>query len=166
MRLGLAVTGLVVGAVTVSSALASSSADHGKPQTAGAGCKPQIAVVLKGTLASTPGASATSISVKVASGNRWGRAYVAAAQPRSIAVNAGTKIRRQGDKTLGSLVSGDRVLVQSRACKAELANGALPPLTASKVVAHSATSTKNEDEDKAEKGKQGKEDNDDEEDDD
>jgi hypothetical protein len=134
MKIKLVLTGLAVAGLVVSSAIAAPPEGKGKPPTTGAGCKPKIAVVLKGTLASPPGASA--ISVNVTSGNRWGRAYVAASQPRSIGVDANTKVRRQGKKTLGDLLSGDRVLVQARVCKAALANNATPDLTASKVIAH------------------------------
>lgn len=139
MTLRLLVTGLAVGLIGASAAVAVDAEGKGKPPTTGAGCKPKVAVVLKGTLAATPAAAATAISVKVTSGNRWGRSYVAGPQPRSIGVNASTKVRGGGKKTLGALVSGDGVLVQARACKADLANNATPALTASKIVAHSPT---------------------------
>lgn len=129
---------LAVAGLAVSSALAAPPADKGKPPASGPGCKPQIMVVLKGTLASTPGASATALSVNVTSGNRWGRAYVKATQPLSVGVNASTKIRRQGGKTLASLQKDDRVLVQARVCKADLKADATPALTARIVVAHPA----------------------------
>jgi hypothetical protein len=135
---------LAVAGFAVSSALAAAPAEKGKPPTTGAGCKPRIAVVLKGTLASTPGASATAISLNVKSGNHWGAAYVKATQPTSINVDANTKIRRQGQKTLASLLSGDRVLVQARVCKADLANSATQKLTASKVIAQSPTAAKDD----------------------
>ena len=137
MRTKVVLTGLIVAAVAVSSAVASPPADKGKPPTTGAGCRPRIAVVLKGTLASTPGATATALSVNVTSANHWGKAYVSTT-PRSIGVDANTMVRRQGQKTLASLLSGDRVLIQARACKANLANDATPALTASKVIAHPA----------------------------
>jgi hypothetical protein len=134
MKVKLVLTGVAVAGLIVSSAIAAPPAGKGKPPTTGAGCKPKIAVVVKGTLANAPSASA--ISVNVTSGNRWGRAYVAASQPRSISVDANTMVRRQGKKTLGDLKSGDRVLVQARVCKADLANNATPALIASKVIAH------------------------------
>jgi hypothetical protein len=49
-----------------------------------------------------------------------------------------TKVRRQGKAAITELVVGDRVLVQARVCKADLAEGAMPPLTAVRVVAHPA----------------------------
>ena len=143
MSVKLLLAGAVVAAVAVTSATAAPPAGKGKPAT-GAGCRPRMAVVLKGTLAGTPGASATSISVNVTSGNRWGRAYVGASQPRSIGVDTSTMVRRQGAKTLGALVSGDRVLVQARVCKADLAHDATPALTASKVIAHPASAGKDD----------------------
>ena len=113
----------------------------GKPSTTGATCKPKVTVVLKGTLAATPGAAATSLSVTATSGNKFGRAYVQLAQPLSIGVDAATKVRRQGAKTVGDLLSGDRVLVQARVCKADLALATLPALVALRVAAHPAKAT-------------------------
>ena len=57
----------------------------------------------------------------------------------TILVTSDTKVRRPGKKTLDVLMAGDRVLVQARACKADLlATGAPPVLTAVRVVAHPA----------------------------
>jgi hypothetical protein len=143
MKTKVLVTGLVVAGLAVSSAVAAPPEGKGKPKT-GEGCKPKIAVVLKGTLTS---ASATALGVDVTKGNRWGRAYVEGTAVTSVAVNADTKVRRQGKKTVADLVVGDRVLVHSRVCKADLAENAKPALTASKVVAHPAKATEEEDED-------------------
>jgi hypothetical protein len=127
---------LAVAAFGLSSAVAAPPPGKGKPTT-GVGCKPKVTVVLKGSLAAPPGTTALMVTVR--SANRHGRAYVAASQPVSVLVNADTtKVRRQGKKTLGDLVSGDRLLVQARACKADLAEGATPALTATKVIAHPA----------------------------
>jgi hypothetical protein len=92
--------------------------------------------VLKGTLTAV---STSSISLNATKANRHGRAYVTASQPTSVTVNGDTKVRRQGKKTLADLVAGDRAVVQARACKADLAEGATPALTAVKVVAHPAS---------------------------
>ena len=43
-----------------------------------------------------------------------------------------------GPKTLANLVSGDWLLVQARACKADLEAVTLPTLTAVRIVAHQA----------------------------
>lgn len=140
MKMRFLLVALVIASLGVSAAIAAPPPGKGKPPATGAGCKPKVTVVLKGTLFATPGATASALSVIVTKGNRFGRSYVAASQPLSILVGEDTKIRRQGKKTLGDLLSGDRVLVQARACKADLAaEGATPPLTASRVVAHPAT---------------------------
>jgi len=138
MKMKFLLAGLVAASIGVSAAVAAPPAGKGKPQPTGAGCKPMVTVVLKGTLAATPGASATTLSVNVTSGNRWARAYVPpAAQPTPIGVTPQTKVRRNGLKTLADLLMGDRVLVQARACKADLlAVGSPPALTAVRVVAH------------------------------
>jgi hypothetical protein len=108
-------------------------ATAGKPTTTGASCRPKVTVVLKGTLTSS---SAGSLGMVVKQGNRWGRAY-AALGAATLAVDNSTKIRRHGKKLVGDLAVGDRVLVQARACKADLtATGAAPALTAVRVVAH------------------------------
>jgi hypothetical protein len=136
MKLRILVVGLVAGALTASSAVAVPPPGKGKPATTGEGCKPKVTVVLKGTLTS---ASATSLSMNVTRGNRWGRVYVEAGTA-TVTVDEDTKVRRKGNKTLASqLVTGDRVLIQGRACKADLANDATPALTAVRVVAHPAT---------------------------
>jgi hypothetical protein len=50
-----------------------------------------------------------------------------------------TKVRRNGKKELTDLVQGDRLLVQARACKADLkAADPLPALTVVRLVAHPA----------------------------
>ena len=124
MKLKVVLTGLAVAGLMVSSAVAAPPADKGKPPTTGTGCKPKITVVLKGTLNGAPGAS--SISVQVTSGNRWGRAYVKATQPTTVGVDTKTKVRRQGLKKLTDLKDADRVLIQARVCKADLADNAVP----------------------------------------
>ena len=119
------------------------SASAGKPSPTGPTCKPKVTVVLKGTFAS---ASATALDVDVTRGNRWGRAYVEGTAVTPVTVNTSTKVRRQGKKTLADLVVGDRVLVQARVCKADLAGSAKADLTARMVIAHPAKATQ-EDED-------------------
>ena len=130
MKLKLMLVTLAAASLSVSVAVAAPPPGKGK-LTTGAGCKPKVTVVLKGTLG-VPGV--TSFTVNVTSGNRWGRAYDEASH--TILVNSDTKVRRPG---LDVLVAGDRVLVQARACKADLlATGAPPGLTAVRVVAHPA----------------------------
>ena len=135
MKMKLLLGALVIASLGVSAAVAAPPPGKGKPTT-GVGCKPKVTVVLKGTLAVAPVAPVTTLSVNVTKANRHGRAYVSASAV-TVTVNADTKVRRQGEKRLADLELGDRVLVQARVCKADLAEGATPPaLTASKVVAH------------------------------
>ena len=129
---------VVAACLAASAAVAAPPPGKGKPPATGQGCKPSVTVVLKGSLAATPGASATSLSVTVKSANRHGRAYVTAAQPTAVLVDEDTKVRRRGKKSLGDLLMGDRVLVQAKVCKADLAQAATPALTATRVVAHPA----------------------------
>jgi hypothetical protein len=111
----------------------------GKPLTTGVGCKPQVSVVLRGTFVS---ATTTSLDMTVVGSNRWGRAWKTAGTA-SVTLDDKTKVRGNGMKSvadLAKLTLGDRVLVQARSCKADLANSAMPPLTAVRVVGHPAKS--------------------------
>ena len=132
MKLRVLLVGIAAAMLSVSAAVAAPPEGKGKPPATGAGCKPKVSVVLKGTLTAAP------LSVDVTKANRWGRAYVAGTASTSIAVSEDTKVRRQGKKLIGELVVGDRVLVQAKVCKADLAEGDMPPLTAVRVVAHPA----------------------------
>ena len=138
MKVRMLLVGLAAVALTASSALAAQPADKGKKPTTGAGCKPQVTVVLKGTLKVAP------LSVDVTSGNRWGRAYVEGTANTLITVNDDTKVRRQGKAEIGDLELGDRVLVQAKVCKAELKDDLTPALTARMVVAHPAKAEKDD----------------------
>lgn len=138
MKLKVLLVGLAAAMLVVSAAVAAPPADKGKKPTTGAGCKPRVTVVLKGTLKGAP------LSVDVTSGNRWGRAYVAGTANTSITVNDATKVRRQGQKKITDLVVGDRVLVKAKVCKADLKDNAMPALTASMVVAHPAKAEKDD----------------------
>jgi hypothetical protein len=134
--------GLATLAVAASAAVA--APDKGKPPKTGPGCKPGVTVILKGTIAEAPGGGATlpfSLKVKVSHANSLGQAYVKATQPVTVMVIDKTKIRRETKKGLAALQAmqvTDRVLVQSRVCKADLAGGATPALTANRVTAHPA----------------------------
>ena len=145
MKLRAFVVAALVAAVSVSAAVAAPPPGKGKPETTpsgkapgkpvtkGAGCRPQVTVVLKGTLTSVGAA----LGMTVTGSNRWGRAW-ASVGTASVGVSPDTKVRRNGKAMLTDLVPTDWVLVQARACKAELANGAMPPLVAVRVVAHPA----------------------------
>jgi hypothetical protein len=167
MRTGAVLLVVALAGASASLALASSSAGGGKPSPAdavtadkgkpedkgkprtGEGCRPRVQVILKGTLVTPPGADGTSFTLNVTRANAHGRVYVAGAQPVKVVVDARTIFRRQGAKTAASLLAGDRVLVQARACKSDLVSAAatststaLPAvqLTALRVTAHPAKS--------------------------
>jgi hypothetical protein len=112
----------------------------GKPPTAGAGCKPEISVILKGTLAADAGAAPTALSVTVTGGGHFSHAYKVGTNPVSIAVTSTTKVHRGSATTWSALKLGDRVNIQARACKADLAAGKTPSLTATRVTASPAKS--------------------------
>jgi hypothetical protein len=136
-------SGFAVLAVAATAAVA--APQKGKPPSTGLGCKPQVPVILRGTVAVAPGGGAAlpfSLMVTVGHANWLGHAYVTASQPVTVTVNSQTRIRRGSDHGLAALQTmlvGDRVLVQARVCKTDLAKGATPALTAKRVVAHPAT---------------------------
>ena len=135
MRLKILVLALVSALVAVSAAVAK---DHpGKGSKPNHGCKPAVTVMLAGTLAADvdPQDGDTSFVLTVKHSNRHGRAYKATGTA-TILVDAKTRVRRQGDKTLGALAPNDRVHVTAKACKADLKNGGTPDLTARKIGAH------------------------------
>ena len=145
MKVKLVLACLAVAGLAVSSAVASPPEGKGKPKT-GPGCKPAVAVILKGTLTGV----GNPLIVNVTSANHWGQAYIGSG--KQIKTTADTKVRGQGMKSLGELKAGFSVLIQARVCKADLANGATPALTATKVIAHDpgkagndANNTKGED---------------------
>jgi hypothetical protein len=120
-------------------------AKPGKPAkpTTGQNCRPSVKVILKGALASDPAEGDTSFQLNVTKANRHGRAYVSAAQPITVKVDAKTKFRRKAPgsaptKTLDSLALGDRVRLGAKACKADLRDGGTPDLTARHVKARAA----------------------------
>ena len=71
-------------------------------------------------------------------GNRWARACVSADSANVTVDPTATKVRRNSQKELTDLVKGDRLLVQARACKADLGQTVPPALVAVRVVAHPA----------------------------
>ena len=134
---------LTAGAVLVfvggaSLAAAAPPPGKGKPPASGAGCKPNVSVILRGSLAGNGGTVPFALSLTVSGGNHFAQAYTKAAQPVSVQITATTKISRQGDSNAADLKSGDLVNIRAQTCKADLANGAMPALTAARVVAHPA----------------------------
>jgi len=112
----------------------------GKPPTTGAGCKPEISVILKGKLAADAGAAPTALSVTVTGGGHFSHAYKVGTNPVSVAVTSTTKVHRGASTTWADLKLGDRVNIQARACEADLAAGKTPSLTATRVTASAAKS--------------------------
>ena len=145
MKMKALLIGLVAASLLASAAIAAPPPGKGK-LTTGAGCKPQITVVLKGTLLS---ASADLLTMNVTGANRWGRAYKDAGTA-SAKLDDKTKVRGNGMKTVADLLAElkalDRVLVQARVCKDDLKNDAKPTtLTASKVIGHPAKAEQEDD---------------------
>jgi hypothetical protein len=149
MKFRIFVVALVTALVGTSVAFAHGNPGKGKPEskpakpTTGQNCRPSVKVILKGTLASDPAAGDTSFQLTVLKANRHGRAYVSAAQPIAVNVDAKTKFRRKAPgsaptKTLDSLALGDRVRLGAKACKADLRGGGTPDLTARHVKARAA----------------------------
>ena len=147
MKIKLLLACLAIAGLAVSSAVAAPPEGKGKLRT-GEGCKPKVAVVLKGTLTSV---SLTSLSMNVTGANRWGRAYKTAGTA-SVTLDTKTKVRGGGMKTVADLVAdlktGDRVHVQARLCKDDLKDpNAKPQLTASKVIGHPAKAENDQEDD-------------------
>jgi hypothetical protein len=132
--------GIAVALVAASAAAATPPGKGNKPPTSGVGCKPAVAVVLTGSLGANGSPTLPfSLSVTVTGGNNFAKAYKLAGTT-SVTVTSSTKINRGGDHNAADLKSGDRVNIQARACKADLAGGATPTLVATRITAHAAKS--------------------------
>ena len=110
-----------------------------KPSKTGPGCKPAVVVALRGTLTSVPGTATLpfTLQLTVKGSNAHGKAWKTAGAA-SLSLTSATKVARLGSKSASSLVAGDWAVVSARVCKADLAHGAMPELTATRVVAHPA----------------------------
>jgi hypothetical protein len=103
-----------------------------KPPTTGAGCKPMVSVILKGTLTSDPEfVGGGTFTLNTTKANKHGKNLIGAPD-ETVTVDANTKIRRQGAKLVAALESGDRAVVALRVCKGDL------PLDAGEVTAVAA----------------------------
>jgi hypothetical protein len=138
---------LAAGALAASTALGAPPPTHqgkgDKPPTTGTGCRPMVTVVLHGSVATAPGTSPVlpfGLAVKVTSANELGEAFVKTTQPVTVTVTSSTRIRNEGSPLLSSLLMGDRLTLRAPSCKAALANGATPALTATMLNAHPANS--------------------------
>jgi hypothetical protein len=139
MRLKFLVLALVASLVAVSAALAGDHPGKGPKPKTGPGCKPAVTVMLAGVLAAgvDPQDADTSLVLTVQRSNKHGRAYTLAGTA-TVAVDAKTRINRQGSHNLGALAPNDRVHVTAKVCKADLKDAATPDLTARKIGAHPA----------------------------
>lgn len=141
MRIKFLVLALVASLVAVSAAVAKDHPGKGHktpPAAAGTNCK-MAKVELKGMLAADvdPADGDTSFVMVVKRANRHGKAFKAAGSA-TIMVDAKTKVRRKGEHTLGALAPNDRLSVQAKVCRTDLAEGATPQLTARKINARPA----------------------------
>jgi hypothetical protein len=101
-----------------------------------AGCRPKVAVILKGDFVS---GGAGSFTMNVSSSNSHGRSRVG--KLLSLKVDASTTFKRNGPAKLSDFRAGDRLNVQARDCKtkgASSANAAPHDLLANRVVGHPA----------------------------
>ena len=132
---------LLIVALVAALAVVSGAAGKGKPPKSDHGCKPAVMVMLAGVLAADvdPADGDTSFTMVVKHSNRFGHAWKLAGSA-TVNVDQNTKIRRKGAHNLGALAPNDRLLVSAKACKADLANGGMPDLTARKIAAHPARS--------------------------
>jgi acyl-CoA thioesterase FadM len=97
-------------------------------------CRPRFALVMEGTLGSVAG-DQLSFSITVKHSNKHARLY--RGQTITVQVDANTRIWRLGQKvTLGELTVGDRLVVQTRACKK--GTDLTAPLLAARVTARPA----------------------------
>jgi hypothetical protein len=137
MRFKFFVLALVASLVAVSAAIAGDHPGKGPKPKTGPGCKPAVTVMLAGVLAAgaDPQDADTSFVLTVQRSNKHGRAYKLAGTA-TIAVDAKTRVNREGAHNLGALAPNDRVHVTAKVCKADLKNGATPDLTARKIGAH------------------------------
>ena len=136
MRLRMTFSAIAVAAaMAASAAIAAPPPGKGKPPTTGAGCKPAVSVIVTGTLTTNGAAAPSTLSVTVTGGNKFATAYKKGTQPVVVAITTSTRISRQGDHNPADLKSGDHVNIQSTVCKADLAHGATPALTAKRVTA-------------------------------
>jgi hypothetical protein len=106
-------------------------------------CRPRVVVIVKGTF---DGAATDNsyIMVKVTGGNRFARPYKIAYKNTQVdldvLVTASTKYKGPGHNAIGDLKTGDKLVIRAPSCKAALAGGATPPLTATRVLAHTPKS--------------------------
>ena len=95
-------------------------------------------------------ATTGTLNITVVGANHWGKAWKTAGSA-SVTLTPDTKVRGNGMKTvadLSKMTNGDRVLVQARACKADLKGTVPVALTAVRVVGHPAAAAKDQNDQK------------------
>lgn len=129
---------MLLAALALAAAVVVPAAFAKKPPTTGPGCKPMVSVILKGTLTSDPGVGATTFTMNVTGGNKHGKNLKGSSA--TILVDANTKYRRQGLKTVDALALNDRAVVQIRRCKGDLplTTGTVDDVAAKRVTAQAA----------------------------
>ena len=112
----------------------------GPPPKTGVGCKPKVAVVLKGTLTTDPAAGATSLGLNVTGSNLHGKSLVTkpTATNVTITLDSKTVVRRNGKKTVESLQKDDRAVIVINRCKPDLplTTATVDDVAAARVTAH------------------------------
>jgi hypothetical protein len=144
---------LTLALATAAFATAGATADPGhgaKPEHGPKAChgKAQVSVNLKGTFVAAA-ADGTSFTMNATKANKHGRAYLKAAQPLTVAVDAKTRfVKADALAKLTDLAANDRLVVKARAAKCDLAKAtspdALPALTARMVVDQGAAQASSE----------------------
>ncbi len=108
-------TGATTGTTTTTG-----SKGNGKSADKAAACKPNKAIVLKGTYVA---AGTGGFAMAVTSGNHAAKGFVG--KQATVLVNDKTRVTRRGKASAADLKAGDKLVVQGRACKADAATGAV-----------------------------------------
>ena len=93
-----------------------------RPPTTGAGCRPQVTLIVRGT--TTGDAGSSSLPLNVTGGNHFAKLLFANNTSTALTVNtsASTKLTTKSGATttLSAIGNGSKVLAQYRVCKADL----------------------------------------------
>ena len=111
---------ILAAALAPAAAFAAAPPTKGKPPSTGVGCKPQVAVVVKGTAADDGG---STLSLTVNGGNHWAKLLFAnnTTTKTTVTTSQATKVNVDGKSgVLTSIKKDERVLVQYRVCKGDL----------------------------------------------
>jgi len=107
---------------TTTSTTPTTTTNGHRPPKTGAGCKPAVALIVKGT--TTGDAGSSSLPLNVTGGNHFAKLLFANNTSTALTVNTSTSTKlttSSGDTTtLSAIGNGSKVLVQYRVCKADL----------------------------------------------